>query len=70
VASQPSPLADGRIAAAAKRGFEQHPLVIDGASALLLDVFGDRGVHVHAAVGMASLPFQIPVELEMVFQVR
>jgi enamine deaminase RidA (YjgF/YER057c/UK114 family) len=54
----------------AERGFEQHPLVIDGASALLLDVFGDRGIHVRAAVGMGSLPFQIPVEIEMVFQIR
>jgi enamine deaminase RidA (YjgF/YER057c/UK114 family) len=49
--------------------FGQHPAVIDGASQLLHEVFGDRGVHTRSAVGMYSLPFGIPVEIEMSVQV-
>ncbi|MDP1696834.1 MAG: RidA family protein [Xanthomonadaceae bacterium] len=45
--------------------FTQHPQVINGASDLLVAVFGERGRHARAAVGMASLPFNIPVEIEM-----
>jgi enamine deaminase RidA (YjgF/YER057c/UK114 family) len=46
-------------------GFNQTPAVIDGASDLLVDVFGDAGRHTRSAVGMAELPFNIAVELEM-----
>jgi enamine deaminase RidA (YjgF/YER057c/UK114 family) len=46
-------------------GFNQTPAVIDGASDLLVDVFGDVGRHTRSAVGMAELPFDIAVELEM-----
>jgi enamine deaminase RidA (YjgF/YER057c/UK114 family) len=46
-------------------GFNQTPAVIDGASDLLVDVFGDAGRHTRSAVGMAELPFDIAVELEM-----
>jgi enamine deaminase RidA (YjgF/YER057c/UK114 family) len=49
--------------------FGQHPVVIDGASHLLHEIFGDRGVHTRSAVGMNSLPFGIPVEIEMTVQV-
>jgi enamine deaminase RidA (YjgF/YER057c/UK114 family) len=47
--------------------FEDHPAVVDGASRLLLDVFGaDRGRHARTAVGVASLPGGACVELELV----
>ncbi|MGD9934410.1 MAG: RidA family protein [Dehalococcoidia bacterium] len=50
-------------------GFVQHPQVINGASRMLLDVFGDRGKHARAAVGMAELPLGVPVEVEFLFEV-
>jgi len=51
--------------------FEQHPAVLDGASDLLLEVFGPEvGRHTRSAVGVASLPYGIPVEIEMTVQVR
>jgi enamine deaminase RidA (YjgF/YER057c/UK114 family) len=51
--------------------FAEHPAVLDGASELLLEVFGpDVGTHARSAVGMASLPFGIPVEVEMIVAVR
>lgn len=46
-------------------GFQQTPAVINGCSDLLLDLFGPEvGVHARSAVGMAELPFNIPVEIE------
>jgi enamine deaminase RidA (YjgF/YER057c/UK114 family) len=50
-------------------GFNQTPAVIDGCSDLLIEVFGDAGHHARSAVGMAELPFDIPVEIEMVVEV-
>lgn len=50
--------------------FTQHPQVINGASDLLVAVFGERGRHARAAVGMASLPFNIPVEIEMLVELE
>ena len=50
-------------------GFGEQPKVIDGASDLLISLFGDRGRHARSAVGVAELPFNIAVELEMVVQV-
>jgi enamine deaminase RidA (YjgF/YER057c/UK114 family) len=45
--------------------FHQQPAVINGFSDLVLDVFGAQvGAHARSAVGMASLPFRIPVEVE------
>ena len=49
--------------------FTQHPAVIDGASDLLVELFGERGRHARAAIGMGSLPFGISVEIEMVVEV-
>ncbi|MEU1663928.1 RidA family protein [Streptomyces sparsogenes] len=46
--------------------FTRHPAVINGASELLMDVLGERGVHSRSAVGMTSLPFGAAVELEAV----
>jgi enamine deaminase RidA (YjgF/YER057c/UK114 family) len=43
--------------------------VIDGASELLLEAFGERGRHARAALGTTVLPFGIPVEIEMVVEV-
>ncbi len=50
--------------------FTDQPLVMNGCSDLLVEVFGDRGRHARAAVGMASLPFGIPVEIEMIVEVE
>ncbi len=51
--------------------FRQHPQVINGFSDLLIEVFGERaGKGARSAVGMASLPGGIPVEIEAIFQVR
>ena len=53
----------------AVEGFGQQPEVINGASDFLVEVFGDRGRHARAAVGMASLPRNISVEIEMVVEI-
>ena len=49
--------------------FTQHPKVINGFSDLMVQVFGDRGKHARSAVGMGSLPFNIPVEIDVVVEV-
>jgi enamine deaminase RidA (YjgF/YER057c/UK114 family) len=46
-------------------GFNQTPAVINGCSDLLVEVFGDAGRHARSAVGMAELPFDIAVEIEL-----
>lgn len=46
--------------------FFRQPAVIEGASRLMLDIFGDRGTHARSAVGVATLPFNAPVELEII----
>jgi enamine deaminase RidA (YjgF/YER057c/UK114 family) len=51
-------------------GFTAQPAVINGASGLLGDVFGDAGKHARSAVGVAVLPMDAPVEVEVVAQVR
>lgn len=51
-------------------GFNRTPEVIDGCSDLLVAVFGEAGRHTRAAVGMAELPFDIAVEIEMVVEVE
>ena len=48
---------------------EQH-LVANGASLLLHDVLGDKGVHARSAVGVAALPLDSPVEIEGIFAVE
>jgi len=48
--------------------FREHPKVINGFSDLMFEVFGDAGRHARSAVGMSSLPFQIPVEVEMIVE--
>jgi membrane dipeptidase len=49
--------------------FTDQPAVVNGCSDLLVEVFGDAGRHARAAVGMASLPIGIAVEIEMVVEV-
>ncbi len=51
-------------------GFNQTPAVIDGASDLLVDIFGDAGRHTRSAVGLAELPFDIAVEIELIARLR
>ncbi len=50
--------------------FDQHPQVINGFSDLMVDVFGDNGKHARSAVGVGSLPMNIPVEIEMIVELR
>ena len=50
--------------------FVQQPAVINGFSDLIVKVFGERGRHARAAVGMASLPRGQAVEIEMIVEVR
>lgn len=51
-------------------GFNQQPAVINGASDLLHTLYGDQGRHARSAVGVAELPFNASVELEMVIELK
>lgn len=51
----------------ADAGFRDHPAIADAASELLVSVLGSRGRHSRAAVGVSSLPFDIPVEMTLSF---
>jgi len=55
---------------ASERGFTDQPKVANGASDLLVQVFGDLGRHARAAVGVAELPLSAPVEVEIVAEVE
>lgn len=48
--------------------FDQHPAVINGASDLMVEVFGERGKHARAAVGVSNLPFGVAVEIAGIFE--
>ncbi|UCF73430.1 MAG: RidA family protein [Deltaproteobacteria bacterium] len=50
--------------------FVDQPKVINGASDLLVQVFGDKGRHARSAVGMNALPMDISVEIEMIVEVE
>jgi enamine deaminase RidA (YjgF/YER057c/UK114 family) len=50
--------------------FQDHPKVINGCSDLFVEVLGERGRHARSAVGMGSLPMQIPVEIECIVEVE
>lgn len=54
---------------ASASGFTDHPAVVNGASQLLLDVFGEAGRHARIAIGVAELPRGVPVEVEFLFEV-
>jgi enamine deaminase RidA (YjgF/YER057c/UK114 family) len=52
-------------------GFEKHPYIINGCSELFAAVWGDEnGIGVRSAVGMGSLPDNIPVEIEAIFELH
>ena len=50
--------------------FTEQPAVVNGASDLFVQVFGDKGKHARSAVGMAQLPGGIPVEVEAVVEIE
>jgi enamine deaminase RidA (YjgF/YER057c/UK114 family) len=50
--------------------FGDTPSVANGASDLLIGMFGDRGRHARSAVGMSTLPGGMPVEIEMIVEVE
>jgi enamine deaminase RidA (YjgF/YER057c/UK114 family) len=49
--------------------FVEPPKVINGASDLLVELYGEAGRHARSAVGMQQLPMNIPVEIEMIVEV-
>ena len=51
-------------------GFTGQPQVINGASELLIEVFGEDGRHARSAIGVAELPLNAPVEVELIAEVR
>ncbi|WP_062131060.1 RidA family protein [Demequina aestuarii] len=51
-------------------GFTGQPAVLNGASAILAEVFGDQGRHARSAVGVAALPLGAPVEIELIAELR
>jgi enamine deaminase RidA (YjgF/YER057c/UK114 family) len=50
--------------------FTQQPAVVNGASELLLEIFGENGKHARSAVGMAVLPLNAPVEIELTVEIE
>jgi enamine deaminase RidA (YjgF/YER057c/UK114 family) len=50
--------------------FTDQPKVINGASDFFVELFGDKGKHARSAVGMNSLPGNIPVEVEMIVELE
>jgi enamine deaminase RidA (YjgF/YER057c/UK114 family) len=50
--------------------FDQHSQVINGFSDLMVEVFGENGRHARSAVGLGSLPHNIPVEIEMIVELK
>lgn len=55
---------------ASAEGFTGQPAVVNGASELLGEVFGEQGVHARSAVGVSELPIGSPVEIELVVEVK
>lgn len=51
-------------------GFGEQPYVINGASELLIDLYGENGKHARAALGTNELPFGTPVEIEMIVELK
>lgn len=54
---------------ASAEGFTEQSAVINGASEVLVEIFGDAGRHARSAVGVAELPLGTPVEVEMIVEV-
>jgi len=55
---------------AADHSFREHPVVVNGASDLLVEVLGDIGRHARSAVGVASLPLGAAVEIDAVIEIK
>lgn len=55
---------------ASAESFGDQPKVVNGASDLLVEVFGERGRHARVSVGVAELPANVPVEVEVIFEVK
>ena len=51
-------------------GFNAQPKVINGASDLMIEVFGEAGRHARSAIGVAELPLGASVEVEAIFQIK
>jgi len=54
----------------AGESFTQHPQVMNGFSDFIVSIFGERGKHARSAVGMASLPNNMAVEIEMIVEIK
>ena len=50
--------------------FTDQPKVINGASDLIVNIFGDKGKHSRFAVGVAALPLKVPVEIDGIFEIE
>lgn len=50
-------------------GFTRQPWVVNGASDLIVEIFGDAGKHARSSVGVSELPMNIPVEIELIVEV-
>ena len=55
---------------ASAQNFTDQPKVINGASDLIVNIFGDKGKHSRFAVGVAALPLNVPVEIDGVFEIE
>src|SRR5258708_5937218 len=55
---------------ASAEGFNSQPQVVDGASLLLEEIFGEAGKHARAALGVAELPLGVPVEIELIVELQ
>ncbi len=54
----------------AEPDFKDHPKVINGFTDLMVEVFGERGMHARSAVGMSSIPLNAACEIEMIVKIR
>lgn len=50
--------------------FYSQPSVLNGASDLLYEIFGERGRHARAAVGVSALPINSPIEIDFIFEIK
>ena len=55
---------------ASSPGFNQQPQVLNGASDLLVEIFGEKGIHARLALGAIELPLNAAVELELIVEVE
>lgn len=55
---------------ASASGFNKQPAVVNGASDLLVEIFGEAGRHTRVSVGVSELPLDSPVEVELIVEVR